>query len=351
MTHVRVFLAVMLVAACGERKPSFGSICDGSDQAPSACGTACDPLPGAPTTCPAGFHCSPDGTCDAQCTPGGAECGEGYACTADGYCVDDSGNGSGSGSGSGSGGISEACRHIDVVIAVDNSGSMQEEKTALRDIAFPGFAQALINVAGGIDDFRVGVLEACPDPASYNTSGVTGPCNFQGGKVWMESSSTALVDEFKCVGNVSSAGTNCSGDNDDEQPVTAATASLEAMYQGTGMPNAGFLRQNALLVVVAITDEDEQPVPNASAQQIYDRLVAVKGDVKRMVLLGIGGASACAGAYGTAKHATKLQAITALFSAQQRGVFWDLCQGNLDQGLTAALQTIEQACRELPPIL
>jgi hypothetical protein len=176
---------------------------------------------------------------------------------------------------------------------------------------------------------------------------VGGQCNFQGGQVWMESTSTALVDEFKCVGDIFSGDATCSGSNDDEQPASAAAASLEPAYQGAGMPNAGFSRDNALLVVVAITDEDEQPVPGANAQEVYDRLVATKGDVKRMVFLGIGGASDCGnGAYGSAKNAQKLHALTDLFIAQQRGVYWDLCQGNLDQGLTQALGTIAQACND-----
>jgi hypothetical protein len=46
-------------------------------------------MPGAPNTCPAGYHCTPDGTCDALCTPGGNECGDGYHCTTDGQCVGD----------------------------------------------------------------------------------------------------------------------------------------------------------------------------------------------------------------------------------------------------------------------
>src|SRR3990172_9335767 len=59
------------------------------------------------------------------------------------------------------------CRKVDVVIAVDNSGSMQEEKAALRDVVFPAFARALLAVGGGLEDFRVGVLDACPDPAGF----------------------------------------------------------------------------------------------------------------------------------------------------------------------------------------
>jgi hypothetical protein len=48
--------------------------------------TTCDPSPGAANSCPAGYHCAPDGYCDARCTAGGGECGDGYICTADGRC-------------------------------------------------------------------------------------------------------------------------------------------------------------------------------------------------------------------------------------------------------------------------
>jgi hypothetical protein len=87
---------------------------------------ACDPLPGAPNTCPAGFHCSPDGMCDAQCTVGGGQCGSGYTCTADGTCVDD-------GTGPGPGGPDASCPAVNftpmpvtpsIGLVLDQSGSM-----------------------------------------------------------------------------------------------------------------------------------------------------------------------------------------------------------------------------------
>jgi len=49
--------------------------------------TRCDPSPGAKVTCPGGYHCTPDGTCDAVCTASGGECGDDYRCTPDGNCV------------------------------------------------------------------------------------------------------------------------------------------------------------------------------------------------------------------------------------------------------------------------
>lgn len=239
------------------------------------------------------------------------------------------------------------CAHVDVVFALDNSGSMGEERSSMRDVVFPSFAEALLGIEG-VQDFRAGVLDACPLPANFHTRGAGGQCSFESGASWIESSSSDVVDEFSCVAEIADGDSECSGDNDDEQPASAAAAALElAAVDG---PNAGFLRGDALLVVVAITDEDEQPVPAEDPQQIHDRLVAAKGgNAKNVVFLGIGGKTSCEGVYGSAKEATTLQKLTDTFAADGRGIFWDLCAGNLEDGLTAALTTIEGACGEFVP--
>lgn len=82
-----LFVALGL-CACGPRAQPGTSQCD-QDPPPPACRVTCDPLPGSPPVCPAGWHCAPDGVCDSVCTPGGDACGAGYVCTADGRCVDD----------------------------------------------------------------------------------------------------------------------------------------------------------------------------------------------------------------------------------------------------------------------
>jgi hypothetical protein len=84
-------LLVPLTAACGNKQAA--GLCANQVPPPSACNTPCDPLPGAPGTCPSGYHCSADGKCDTFCTQGGTECGEGFMCTADGYCVPSGGSG------------------------------------------------------------------------------------------------------------------------------------------------------------------------------------------------------------------------------------------------------------------
>jgi uncharacterized protein YegL len=89
----RLFVVLFLsAAACSPKNPAATSLCSDTIPVPVACMQSCDATPGAPNTCPAGFHCDPDGTCDAMCTPSGNQCGAGFACTSDGNCVGDGSN-------------------------------------------------------------------------------------------------------------------------------------------------------------------------------------------------------------------------------------------------------------------
>ncbi len=78
-------MLLLFIAACGGSRGQ--SVCENQIPPPAACMQTCDPTPGAPKTCPSGFYCNPDGRCDAQCTQGGGECGDGYTCSANGECV------------------------------------------------------------------------------------------------------------------------------------------------------------------------------------------------------------------------------------------------------------------------
>jgi hypothetical protein len=89
MNRLYAVLFVATVAGCGPKNPE--SLCN-QTPAPTACQTVCDPQPGAPNTCPTGYHCSPGGTCDIQCTQGGGQCPDGDSCSSDGYCNVDGSN-------------------------------------------------------------------------------------------------------------------------------------------------------------------------------------------------------------------------------------------------------------------
>lgn len=78
-------LSLVVAAACGgSTQPS---LCE-QDPPPLECNAACDPGGGMPL-CPAGFHCTSSGHCDAECTLTGGECGAGRRCTFDGRCIDE----------------------------------------------------------------------------------------------------------------------------------------------------------------------------------------------------------------------------------------------------------------------
>ena len=267
------------------------------------------------------------------------------------------------------GSVDPACKHLDIVIAVDGSSSMNEEMAAMGREVFPGFADALLDISGGLEDYRVGVVDACASEPTFNVTGEPGmpaectasssdqgvrQCNFASGEAWIEATpATDPADvkrEFRCVGQIDRVQGSadltvgdCTGANDDERPTQAAIAALQPDV------NPGFLRDEAVLVVIAITDEDEHTIPAQGAPGLYADLVALKGDVKKMVFLGIGGGpggcpNECPDNYGSAAPATKLHNLTDLFIAEDRGVWWNLCDGNLGDGLAEALEVIEQAC-------
>src|SRR5688572_3151608 len=126
MKNLVVAFVVVLTAACGGPK-QFGSVCD-DPSAPDACNQPCDPAPGAAQTCPAGFYCSEDGKCDAECTQTGGQCGSGYVCTANGRCESD-------GTGPGPNGPDASCPAVNftakavtpsIHLLIDRSGSMND---------------------------------------------------------------------------------------------------------------------------------------------------------------------------------------------------------------------------------
>jgi hypothetical protein len=250
--------------------------------------------------------------------------------------------------------VPETCKKVDVIFAIDNSGSMAEEIAALTGPVFNSFPAALLDVGNGIDDFHLAVMDACPTPPYYHNWGTGGACNFSTGLNWMVSTSPELTTEFQCVTALSGSGWNgmmdtCDTTNDDdEQPARAASSALTS--DAIGAANGGFLRDDALLLVVAITDEDEELFGGYTVDQIVQPILDAKGTIDEVIFLGIAGASDCDGPYGGALAAPNMQAIAAPFVAAQRGLFWDLCQGDLETAFQQAIAIVDGVCNEVVPL-
>ena len=244
------------------------------------------------------------------------------------------------------------CDTVDLLLAIDGSGSMDDERDAIIEELFPALASELSHVGTGVQDYRVAVVDGCPDPAVFHTAGAGGDCAFQGGNAWMMGSSPDLVDEFTCVADIEPPpGSRCDdGRDEDEQPISTAATALLPPYTGAPSPNAGFLRPSALLVVIAATDEDEDPkdVNPETPAELYERLVRIKGDPRRMLMIGIGGGEDCSGPYGSADEARALRDMVDRFSVIERGQFWDLCPGDLGLHAASLLTAIHAACEAYP---
>lgn len=265
----------------------------------------------------------------------------------------------GTADGADDGGNGEGCKKVDVILAVDNSGSMTEEHQALQGPVFDSFPQTLLAINEGLEDFHLAVIDACPKPAYFHDTGQSGACNYSTGSNYMVSNSPDLAAEFACVTAFSPTGYQgqpdmCVDDgdlaDDDEQPALAAANAITGMLEGP--VNAGFLRDDAVLFIVTITDEDEELADIGSTQEIYDRIVSAKGgNVNDVVYLGIAGGSNCLGPYGTAIDAVQSRGLANLFAAAGRGMFWDLCMGDLETAFQTAIEDqVDSACVDFEPV-
>ena len=165
--------AAFLFTACGSNSGGPGP-CEVDPNLPE-CLLACDPQPGAPNTCPTGFHCAPDGTCDAQCTPNGGECGSGRTCTLDGTCVDD-GNDANLGPDADCPDVTFTAQQVipTVQLLLDKSGSMDDAYSG-GGTKWDALETALVGSTNIVGDYQASVYfgatlysqqdSSCPDLA------------------------------------------------------------------------------------------------------------------------------------------------------------------------------------------
>jgi hypothetical protein len=250
------------------------------------------------------------------------------------------------------------CAKIDMLFVLDGSTTMLEELDALKDQhAFAAIVGALETLNCGTVDYRIGVT-------GDNDDGWITPINWPFPDPWFASSEFTAEEtaaHFEAavtlVGNGGGAPLGC------EHVLTSAVNLL-------GNDTSEFVREDALLVLVLLTDVDDygaydQPGGNScgfgcpdggpAVQAHYDTLVALKTDdpsnLAAIVLAGDPTSTAgvnicnqpqsCQAAY----HATRLYEFASLLG--ENGVTADICDGALSQAIEAALaNNIEIACQE-----
>lgn len=260
------------------------------------------------------------------------------------------------------------CKKVDMLFAMDGSGSMIEEINALKTgQAFLAIVNTLENLNCGGIDYRIGVT------GDYDNGWVT-PNNWADPNPWFDSETYTAAQisvHFQAaatkVGNTNSTPLGC------EHVLSTAVDLL-------GNDQSGFLRDDALLVLVLMSDVDDYGwydqaggnlcglgcnVSGQPVQTLYDTLVGLKGGdpagVSTIVVAGDPNASAgnngcgqpqSCGGFNSAFHAERLYEFATLH-AGMNGFTADICAGPdaVPNAVDTALaDNIDLACQEFEPV-
>lgn len=260
------------------------------------------------------------------------------------------------------------CHKADFLFVIDDSGSMAEHQQQLLD-SFPGFIEAILGSLDQLDSVHVGVITS--DAYAWNAPGCqelgalvtqTGGADsseavctpFVGGqRFFTEEDSLAAV--FNCVGRV---GTEGSGN---ELPLTATVQALQPELIGLGGCNEGFLRPDAVLVVVIVSDDPPFPGtpddawPLVDTSVMHDAIVTAKGgDETSIVMIGVvsWGDTSCVCPWccpGFGCMAANDNAIELVESFGDQGVLASVCADDYAPVLAQTIETIDATCAGFRP--
>ncbi len=173
-------------------------------------------------------------------------------------------------------------KKVDILFVVDNSASMAQEQQALTQ-TFPQFVDMLASMSGGMPDVHIGVISSdlgagnyalpscevnggdggklmntprkagCIPPQNPYISHVGGVTNVPGAGSGIQKVKSA----FSCIAEIGTGGCGF------EQTIESARRALDPKLNA----NPGFIRNDAMLVVIFVSDEDDC---SAQKPQLFD---------------------------------------------------------------------------------
>lgn len=317
--------------------------------------------------------------------------------------LDVGGGGGGASAGESAGSL--GCNKIDFLFVIDNSGSMEDEQQNLVN-SFPEFIDSIQN-ATNVSDSQIMVIDtdecsenigvgqagACnagDDPqccdslcATYPGGSCNGaacscpatddpcdlalgggkvddkngqPCGIDGDRRYMVAGQSDLDATFACVAEVGIKGSG------DEQTMEALTAAVSESATSQGGCNEGFIRDDALLVVSIITDEEDDQEfqtgfgSDGEPGQWYQAVVSRKGgnpdNAVVLALVGPRPPEDCpaldksGNAVDGAEVAERILQFTDMFPF---GFVGPVCSTSYKSFFDQAVSVIDQACDEFEP--
>ena len=258
-------------------------------------------------------------------------------------------------------GADPSCAAVDVLYVIDNSPSMYEEQQTL--IAnFGNFVTDMQTALADVESYHIGVTtsdnyidEGFLDDSSPTVNASVPECRQIGGLVvegqqglctpFAEgynflTEQDALEAEFGCIANVGE-------DGDSDERVGDALIAATKFGATSGGCNANFIRDDALLIVVMLTDENDSS--NASEQEWFDELVAIKGTEENIVMLALVWDESWDGCESSLSESDGWQIIdfAEMFTNHAVG---NICENSYAGFFQNAIPTIDSACDMFTPV-
>jgi hypothetical protein len=258
------------------------------------------------------------------------------------------------------------CGKVDFLFVIDNSGSMFDKQVSLVN-SFPGFIAAIQGTLEQVEEFNIGVITT--DAYSHNTA-VPG-CAVLGGLV----TRTGGSNSSNMVCGPYDAGTNYMTQEDDLATSFACAAQVGISGNGIELPmqamleaidpagplaqpgacNVDFIREDALLVIVIITDEYDGPgdpefgPSPGTPMDWYDAVVAAKSGLPENVVVVslVNYAGGPCPPQSNFYDGVNIVTFTELFG--DNGLVGGVCEPDYSPTFAEAVSVIDVACDNFVP--
>lgn len=319
-----------------------------------------------------------DGT-DETAGDGGNDDGDGGGPKLDVLFEDDDGDG---GNGGDEGIGSDGCKAIDFLFVIDNSGSMGDNQQNLIN-SFPGFIAKIQETVADVDSYHImvaktdsgwndcqiecgffpflcqfgdingcdGAPSACDETLGAGVNFPIGDdasnqfCDLTGGQRFITPAEPfdQIGNKFTCIASVGTDG------DSSERPMSALTQAVSPSLNGPGGCNSGFLRDDAILVITIITDEeddDSQGTPNGW----YQNIIAQKaGDGSGVVVLGLINDTDSATPVCPAQSQDPAK-IRDFITSFPNNIMGSVCAPNYAPFFEQAVDLIDTTCSDFEPV-
>jgi len=273
----------------------------------------------------------------------------------------ETGNDDTSGTDESTGGLpTEPCTTIDVLVVIDNSDAMAEEQARLNVALGPFIALLDEQLPGVLGSIHVAVITT--DAPEFVITTPAGECSpYASAASWMLYGPT-LSTELACASAVGTMG------DPDERPMQMAIEALSPELINIDGFNEGFLREQGPLVVLIVTDEEDDfeatPVWGSqvdlnddmiySVSEWVDALAATQdGHVQNVIPLVLVGPveepNACPDVWNGMDGAETATRIVEFAESFPHHVIGDICDVEYTTFLNGSVPTIAAACNAWVP--